>query len=370
VFRHKQLQKPPVCDAARAIYDALKDKEGTLFKINSRATDSVEEVAANDQIFEWTSASNILYLTPLHSEINHLVAETTFNEKVIVIVMRRLTGDVDKISMPLTDIIRMAWTTLTVTRVIHQHDHMHQDIKPKNVLHHDVLQDFERSRTFALADYGIMESMPRVYNSIKRGHINGTYGFMSPYFWFMCNDNDNQVYPTFREIIDHCRDIRKERDHSHEEVVYREQQQQEQRAAAAAAEDEGGVQLDTLGTKEMEFARLNNIFNHHKTKLLRTEYAIAKKTMLPKVDLHSIGLMLYAVLKRSSDWPPNYINSNDVNNNIMKGKKIEVLKDFLLFIEALLMYDENHFMTTDAALASLCSTFPDCRSYHSTSSSY
>ena len=244
----------------------------SLLKINQDGSDTADELEANKKVHGWMSRRHFLQMTSLHSLSSYILGTSSIdrNVKTHMIVLNRMQGDVSRLSLSAAEIADIAKTVLIVLNVIHEHDHLHLDVKPKNVLYTKPVDGGPTK--FALADFGILESMRKVYVDLQDGNYSGTYNFMSPLLLDYKDDEKNEVYPVFRRVAKECRGI----DYSSTELA--------------------------------------DMFQSEK-KLLRD------KAVMPKVDMQSLGLTLFDLL--------------NVNGHITGAARKELVRfiDGLLFLD-------------------------------------
>ena len=183
---------------------------GLVMKVNASHADTSAELKANRLIGNWMAQLDLLQLTPLTKHVlcihprSSRIRQKNYMNYVYrdVLVMRKLDGDIRSLEnepLSINDFVQIASTALTVLDVCHENRHLHQDIKPLNILYYTKP---DGSRRFALADYGIMDSIQNIYNSMENeNRYSGTYGYMSPMLFRGCADSQhNKVLHKFERV--------------------------------------------------------------------------------------------------------------------------------------------------------------------------
>ncbi|PNH10527.1 hypothetical protein TSOC_002730 [Tetrabaena socialis] len=247
-------------------YDVgTKPPHNLVLKINDKADETRMEIAANNKIHSWLSKRSLLRLSALHPTISTIsVFDDANNMAADLVALRPMDGDVSRLTdLTAQELLLLTKNALTVLYIIHEEKYMHLDIKPPNILY--TSRKVGEERLFAVADYGILESMVGVHSFLARKSYSGTLGYMSPLL--LENDDANQVFPKFSRIF------RKTR----------------------------GSELCTEAMRALFYAKRKEFNLQDPREQRGTPASLSTlERLFPKIDLHSLGLTLYDLVDRQT----------------------------------------------------------------------
>lgn len=154
---------------------------------------------------------NALSITSLHPTYSRLVVEyvdasAARRRTDTMTVYRRFNTDLGSWNQCDTKtLLSVAHAVLMFVMLLHNHSHVHMDIKPGNILCN--VED-DKNPEFVLTDYGMVYHMNDVFGEIgsrAAGGLEeefdvGTNGFKSPLLRKAGEDSDNRVFPVFTAV--------------------------------------------------------------------------------------------------------------------------------------------------------------------------
>lgn len=194
--------------------------------------DAGTELHLHQRIHRWFSEVHSIHLTCLHRELHFIELDENpvdsqghhqylgkEHGKIpkqapsrMLLVTRLMRGDAHHLSLREEELFDMSVAVLRALVVFHQHNYLHMDIKPENILW-DI--DSNNRRLFCLSDYNLVLSDTHVMQYLRpndgggfQSLSHGTEGYKSPLL--MTDDFKGSTYTTFALVASKTRAFQKD----------------------------------------------------------------------------------------------------------------------------------------------------------------
>lgn len=355
VWQYEILGKPKECTQSPEhlmnIFSVQHNTStgGLLVKKNASESETIEELAANSKVYEWMRAVHQLHLTPLHERISHITAVDPSRGSMHLPVMHAMDGDLSILNLARNNphgleltplyLADVGWTVLTVLRQVHGGNHLHQDIKPINILYRRRKREFRVANppapgqhdirmSFVVADYGILEHVNKIHGHMLEHKYSGTPGYISPLLLRDCTDESNNVYHHFLSLrIEHTIQLASPNENQYTNDDIKQAYIREMKRLEEEPEE----------TRRLK-AKLQMLFKDEQNALMKRHDSVStQNTPFAKIDLHSLGITLFKLLRKS-------------NNEVHSRADPFNYNRLITFLYKLMFFGQGSYSSADEAL--------------------